>query len=794
MSQVQHRMPQLFRNPWSGVAVLGALLLSGALVMQAVAATLVVSTTTLPDGALTSSYSQTLAATGGSGSYTWSVIDGALPAGLSLTASSGLISGTPTVLSNSPLTVKVTDSDGNTASKALAIKVNPALSVATSALAAGVANSAYTAQTLAATGGSAPYTWTTTSGALPTGLTLSAAGAITGTPTVAGTANFTVQVTDSASHTATKALTIAVSSTGVLTIVTTSLPNAIQSVAYSQTVVPAGGTPGYTFSLNAGTLPAGLTLAPATGAITGTPTATGISNFTIRVTDGAAVTDDQALSITVNAAVSISTASPLPTATAGVGSVNLIEATGGTAPYTWSITSGALPGGLALSASAGVISGAPTAAGTFNFTLQASDVNAALATKAFSITVNAAPAPVITTTSLPNAVANNSYTYVLQRTGGVSPFTWSVSSGALPAWLTLDASSGLLTGTAPASAAAAVNFTVQVVGSGGSGSDTQDLSITVGSAGSLNITTTSLPNGTQSTSYSQALSRTGGTAPFTWTLVSGSLPSGLSLSTDGVISGTPSTLQTSSFTVRVTDNAAAIDEQALSITIGSTSGLIITTTSLPNAKQNTAYSQTLLRTGGTSPFTWTLVSGSLPSGLSLSTAGVISGTPTTLQTSTFTVRVTDNVAAIDDQALSLTVDTTGGNVINTGEDFSGPCRAIQNSNSSGKSGSFKRLLEASGTLAQVKAFCDANVGQNDEFRAMCNRLFSVSNTWRSKGGTDSSFRRLIEAAGAAENVRSFCQSHFGTFTGHECDDDDDRDERSSNISSKSNNNGKKGKH
>lgn len=779
MSQVQQRIPHFFRKPWSGVAVLGAFLLSGALVMQAVAATLAISTSTLPDGALSSTYSQTLTATGGTGTYTWSVIDGSLPAGLSLTSSSGLISGTPTVLSNSPLTVKVTDSDGNTATKALAIKVNPALTVATSALAAGVSGVAYTSQTLAATGGSAPYTWTTSSGALPTGLTLSAAGLISGTPTAAGTANFTAQVTDSASHTATKALSIVVSNTGVLTLVTQSLPNGVQNVAYSQTVVAAGGTPAYNFTISAGALPTGLTLAPTTGIISGTPTATGTSNFTVQVTDGAAGTKTQALSITVNGAVSITTASPLPVVNAGAGTVQLFEATGGTPPYTWSVASGALPAGMTLSASAGVVSGAATASGTANFTLQASDVNAALATKAFTWTVNAASAPVITTTSLPNGVVGSSFTYVLQRSGGIAPFTWSVSAGSLPSWLTLDSSTGMLTGT-PVSSASAVNFTVQVTGSGGSGSDTQDLSIAVGAAGALNITTTSLPSGTQNTSYSQGLTATGGSLPYTWTVVSGTLPTGLTLSTSGVITGTPTVLQTSNFTVRVTDNASAIDDQPLTLTIGTTGGLTITTTSLPTAQQNVSYSQTLVRTGGTSPFTWSLVSGTLPSGLSLSTSGVISGTPTVLQTSSFTVRVTDNLGAIDDQALSLTVNTTGSGGNISDEDFTGPCRAFFSGSANGqsnksKSAAFVRLIRAAGAESQVKAFCEANA-QNDEFNGLCNKLFNSSDSWRSRGGRDASFRRLLEAAGAAEQVRSFCSTQVGSFSWHDCDDDD-RDEK-----------------
>ncbi len=807
MTSVQHRLPLVLRGPWGGLAVLAAFLASGALVMQAMAATLVVTTASLPDGAVTSTYTQTLAATGGAGTYSWSVVDGALPAGLSLNSSSGAITGTPTVVGNAAFTARVTDADGNTAQKAVAIKVNPALAISTTALAAGVQSTAYTSQTLAASGGSGVYTWAIDSGTLPAGLTLNTStGAITGTPTAAGTSNFTARVTDSASVTTTKALSITVSGSGVLTIVTASLPSATQNTAYSQSLTAAGGAGGYSWTLSGGTtLPTGLTLSTA-GLISGTPTGTGTSTFTVQATDTAAASVTKQLSIAVNASVVITTTT-LPNATAGNGYVQALASTGGAAPIIWSVSSGALPAGLTLSGSAGVISGVATATGTANFTLQAQDANGVLDTQALTLTVAAPSSVNITTTSLPNGIVNNSFTYVLQRTGGVAPFTWTVTSGALPSWLQLDASSGLLTGT-PTAAAAAVSFTVQLQagdGAGGTTTDSQALSVTVGQAGAPDITTTSLPNATQNVFYSQALSRTGGTSPWSWTLAAGSLPSGLSLSTDGVISGTPTTLQTSSFTVRLTDGSGRTDEQALTLTVGSTGGLTITTTSLPNATLNGFYSQTLVRTGGTSPFTWSLISGSLPVGLGLSSGGVISGTPTTLQTASFTVRVTDNVGAIDDQALSITVTTSGTIVDNGKEDWYGPCKAFYSGSANGqeqksKATSFRRLIDAAGATAQVKAFCDAN-GQkisddDDEFRQMCNRLFSVSNTWRSRDGKDAGLRRLIEAAGAAENVRSFCQSHFGTFTGHECDDDDERDNRSQSISAKSHgksNSGKSGK-
>lgn len=176
----------------------------------------------------------------------------------------------------------------------------------------------------------------------------------------------------------------------------------------------------------------------------------------------------------------------------------------------------------------------------------------------------------------------------------------------------------------------------------------------------LTITTSTLDAGLVDSAYSETLTASGGVTPFAWSVISGSLPSGLALtSATGVISGTPTTAGTSNFTVQVTDDQdpADSDTQALSIVI--IEAVDITTTSLPDVKKRTSYSQTLQVSGGTSPYTWSIISGSLPSGLSLaSSTGVISGTaPSKTGTSTFTVKVIDSQtpSASDTQALSITV-------------------------------------------------------------------------------------------------------------------------------------------
>jgi len=260
----------------------------------------ITTTSPLTSGTVGTAYSATLAASGGTPPYTWSLSAGALPAGLNLNSSSGAITGTPTVAGTTNFTAQVADSASGTATKQLAITVTAALTITTtSPLPDGILGTAYSA-TLAASGGTIPYTWSVSAGALPAGLSLnSGSGSITGTPTAAGTTNFTAQVADSASGTTTKQLAITVNA-APLTITTTSLPNGALGTAYSTTLAASGGTPPYTWSLSAGALPAGLNLNSSSGAITGTPTENGTTNFTAQVTDNASGTTTKSLTLTVN--------------------------------------------------------------------------------------------------------------------------------------------------------------------------------------------------------------------------------------------------------------------------------------------------------------------------------------------------------------------------------------------------------------------------------------------------------------------------------------------------------------
>jgi FtsP/CotA-like multicopper oxidase with cupredoxin domain len=605
----------------------------------------VITTTTLPGGDIGVAYSQTLGVTGGTVPFTWSISAGALPAGLSIGPTTGIISGTPTTAATYSFTVRLVDLAGGIATRALSIIIHVAPTITTASLPNGEVSVVYS-QTLAATGGWTPYTWTISVGTIPPGLTLApTTGILSGTPTTAGTYTFTVLLTDSVTGTATKPFTIIISPAPTIT--TVSLPNGQVNIPYSQTVVATGGTVPYTWSISAGTLPAGLSIGPTTGIISGTPTTAGTYTFTVRVIDSVTGTATHSYTVIITPIPVITTTS-LGAGEVGIAYFQTLGATGGTIPYTWSISAGSLPIGLSLGAATGIISGTPTTAGTYSFTVRLTDSIGAIATKPLVIIIN--PAPSIATTSLPNSDIGAAYSQTLSVTGGTIPFTWSISAGSLPTGLTLGATTGIISGTP--TTAGTYSFTVRVVDSLG-GAATRALSIIIRTAPT--ITTASLPIGEVTLVYSQTLAATGGWTPYTWAISAGALPPGLTLgATTGIISGTPTAAGTYGFTVRVTDSVGGTATRVLSITIRTAP--TITTTTLPNGRILRLYTQGLAATGGLTPYTWSRIAGTLPNGLTLNpTTGTISGRPTRIGLFSFTVRVTDSAGATATRALTIRI-------------------------------------------------------------------------------------------------------------------------------------------
>ncbi|MFL6216231.1 MAG: putative Ig domain-containing protein [Blastocatellia bacterium] len=272
----------------------------------------------------------------------------------------------------------------------------PPLSISSPATAEGVMGQAFTLP-LAATGGTSPYIWAVTAGALPPGLALNpASGLLAGTPTTTGAASCTLTVTDTQSHKADQVMLITVLAPP-LDVTTTQVVAGQQGVAYSQTLAAAGGHSPYVWSIAAGALPAGLTLNSASGAISGTPSAAGTFNITVAVTDADSRRVSRAFALIINAPQLTLQVATLIDALMGQSFGYQPAAAGGRAPYTWAVTSGALPAGLTLNASTGLISGTPTAAGSFvaGITVRDADNRSTSASLPIKVT-DPATVPVIT--------------------------------------------------------------------------------------------------------------------------------------------------------------------------------------------------------------------------------------------------------------------------------------------------------------------------------------------------------------------------------------------------------------
>lgn len=327
----------------------------------------------------------------------------------------------------------------------------------------------------------------------------------------------------------------------------------------------------------------------------------------------------------------------------------------GSSNIHWQQLGTGLPSGLTLN-SDGAITGTPIASGKGTFTIQASDGAGDLATETLTLNINTNFAVIPVTA--PEATINEAYALQLGSVNGTGAVTWAVSSGSLPAGMTLDTSKGLLSGTPTQSGT--YTFTVKATDSA-STPNTASLPLTL-QVGPLTIATTSLPNGGVGQAYSQAITMANGTSPFTPTLASGSLPPGVTLGTGtgssgGTLTGSPTTAGTYTFAIQVKDAGGQTATQTYTVTIGA---FAITTTSLSDGTVNNGYYQTLAVSNGTSPYTFSVTQGSLPPGLNIAASsdglsGVLQGTPTTAGTSTFTVQVKDKNGLTATQDYSLVI-------------------------------------------------------------------------------------------------------------------------------------------
>ena len=339
---------------------------------------------------------------------------------------------------------------------------------------------------------------------------------------------------------------------GSLNITTASLPWASANVPYNSRVMVAGGTAPYTFSRPYGTLPTGLTLDTATGTISGTPTGTGSYLFAIGVTDNVAGYSEKEFTIELLQPLQITTAS-LPSGQQGVAYSGSISATGGKPAYSFTLMGGTLPNGLTLDSN-GSLTGTPRESDTFNISVRLTDSTGATADKSYALTLTAVAALTLNTATLPQGYIGTYYSAPLSASGGVLPWNFSVA-GALPAGLSLNSATGVISGIP--SAAGLTNLIFTVTDYSYPTGQTASVTLPFRIWNALSISTTSIPAGTQKTAYSTTLSGIGGVTPHSWSLASGALPQGITLDgTTGAIAGTPASCGAFPITARLTDSAA----------------------------------------------------------------------------------------------------------------------------------------------------------------------------------------------------------------------------------------------
>ena len=268
-----------------------------------------------------------------------------------------------------------------------------------------------------------------------------------------------------------------------VTLSPTTLPNwTVNQPGYSQTIAPTGGTSPATLALS-GTIPTGMNFTSSTGVLAGTPTAVGTFNFTITATDALGDTTAQPYSITINTATITLAPPTLPDWTLNQPGYNqIVTTTGGTPPMTFSVMPGSLPTGLHLDTSAGIVSGTPTAAGPFSFTINATDTAGATASHNYSVTIN--PTVAVSPPNLPNGTVGSAYNQTVTSSGGTGTTAFTVTTGTLPTGLNLDTSTGVISGTPTTSGLFGFTVTAtDTVGATGS----QAYSVTVGAASTTTV-------------------------------------------------------------------------------------------------------------------------------------------------------------------------------------------------------------------------------------------------------------------------------------------------------------------
>ena len=412
-------------------------------------------TADVPDWTVENDYSFQLEAVGGVGEVVWSDKNNDLDgSGLTL-SSSGLLSGTPITTAEYTFIALVTDDSKQADEQQFTLTINPHIEITTESVPDWTINFPYSYQ-IVSSGGTGNITWADKNGDLSgKGLTLSADGLLSGTPTFLGSVTFIAIAGDQGGDAVEKQFAFTINQAVLIS--TISLPEVTCGIAYSYQTEASGGTGTLTWSDKNGVLDGtGLTLSE-TGLISGTPPSASTINLMILVTDQIGATRERMLPLTVNPLLVITT-DALPDWTAGQTYGQQLEVIGGTGEKTWVDLNSDLEGsGLTLD-TAGLVSGIPSGDGLISFTAKVTDHCGDEEEHQFEFNIN--PAVAITTTELPNGIEGEAYSYQLEVSGGTGDLLWNDMNGDLDGTAFTLSESGLLSSS---SAVGTVSFTAEVV-------------------------------------------------------------------------------------------------------------------------------------------------------------------------------------------------------------------------------------------------------------------------------------------------------------------------------------------
>ena len=587
---------------------------------------------------------------------------GTLPSGVTL-STAGVLSGTPASGAGVSYSIVIEASNGVSpeASQAFTLTVDHAPAITS---ASGTTLTVGTAGSFAVTASGYPSSTFTESGPLPSGVTLSTAGVLSGTPAAGtgGTYPITIAATNGVSPDATQSFTLTVDQAPAITSANTTTFAVGTSGSFSET---ASGFPTPTFT-EYGLLPSGVTLTSA-GVLSGTPAAGtgGTYPITITATNGVSPHASQSFTLTVEQAPAI-TSSTGTTFTVGSSGLFTVTATG--YPASTFTESGPLPSGVTLTA-AGVLSGTPAAGagGTYPITIAATNGISPDATQSFTLTVDEAPA--ITSANSTTFTVGASGSLAVTASGYPTPTFTEI--GALPSGVTLT-SAGVLSGTPVAGTGGSYSIVLEA-SNGVSPEASQTFTLTVDQAPA--ITSSTGTTFTAGSSGSFAVTATGyPTSTFT---ESGPLPSGVTLSTAGVLTGTPAVGTGGTYPITLTATNGISPNATQSFTLTVDQAPVITSANTTTFTVGASGSLSVTASGYPAP-TFTEI-GSLPSGVTLTSAGVLSGTPVAGTGGSYSIvlEASNGVSPDASQTFTLTVDQAPAITSATATTFA-----------AGKSGSF----------------------------------------------------------------------------------------------------------